>query len=359
MLTKHIFRILAAGLVSMTTLSIAAENNDELVNLFAATPASVVKPAAQVVSQAPPQTATTDAAAPSQSTTTPALAPTPAPKKEPPPEFSVWPDLPTPAEAAAFKAGAQGALPLSPEEITKFKAAATAGEKAAGMQKLSPINVSIPVSLEPGGQSPEIHVAANHGTTLILLDSTGTPWPVHGGFAPGSNDMVDVTDTKAPTKNAFIVVPKYGLSFVDTNLTLPLQDTSVPIIVRLISTTDGKYHERVELRVQRAGPNAPAAVVADDVPNLVDPTFQTVLDGVPVGMVPRKTDVAGVSVWEDRRQKMLYLRTTYQLLAPPREKEGTSADGTWAYRLPLTPYLLLSNNAGERIHVKVTGVGDE
>jgi hypothetical protein len=129
--------------------------------------------------------------------------------------------------------------------------------------------------------------------------------------------------------------------------------------VRFSTTKDKKYHERVELRIQRVGPNAPAAVVSDDVPNVTDPTYQSVLDGVPTGMVMRKTDTAGVTVWEDRRQKMLYLRTNYLLLSPPRDKEGQSADGTWAYRLPLTPSLLLSNNSGERIHVKIQGVGDE
>lgn len=349
MRTSRILPMLAIGIAVS-----AHARADEISNLFAVTPAPQAQAApANIVQQT---AATTAQPAPPSAQAAP--APQAAPKAVPP-DFAVWPDLPTPQEAAAFKAAGQAALPLSPAEVAKFKAANIAIEKAMVKQKLTPINISIPVSLEPGGQSPEIFVAANKGTTLILLDSTGNPWPVNKGFAPGSNEMIDVTDTKSPTNNTFIVVPKSAMSYVDTNLTLPLKDTSVPIIVRLSSTDDGKYHERVELRVQRAGPNAPAAIVAEDMPNLVDPVYQSVLDGAPIGLTQRKTDAAGVAVWEDRKQQALYLRTAYRLLSPAHTKEGQGADGTWAYRLPLTPRLLLANNAGERVHVKIQGVGDE
>lgn len=370
-------------LIYLTSWSANADDkNDGIGNLFG-TAAPTSQPAVQV--QVPVQTAQpAPATAPVVTDTTQPQPPAPVPagnvpvqnlnpptqpvkqivKKEPPPEFAVWPDMVTPDEAAAFKAAGQSAQPLSPAEIIKYKAAAQAAERAAVKQSLTPINISIPLTLEPGSLSPEIKIAANHGTSLILLDSSGNPWPVQSGFAPGTNDMIDVVETKSAVHNVFIVAPKTGLSFVDTNLTFPLKplteaETSLPLTVRIVTTEDGKYHEHVELRVQRAGPNAPAAVVGNDLPNVVDPVYQTVLDGIPVGMVRRKTDAPGIAVWEDRKQKLLYLRSNYRLISPSHDKEGQSADGTWAYRITLAPRLIFVTNAGERVHVKVIGVGDE
>lgn len=246
------------------------------------------------------------------------------------------PPLPT-----DFEVGVQQAMPITPEEIRLLRRMLDARQKAAAEWPNPPKSVtgSVTVSLDPGSTPAVVRPFFGVSTSLVLLDSTGAPWPVEN-FTVGNRTLFAVERLDGTTGSSFVISPlqTYGQS----NLILKLVGHPTPVVINLVSGQ--KVHDaRVEARVLGRGPNA--QVTSVPLTAGVDSRLLSVLDGVPPQ--GRRLTVTG-----DRSSQAwmmpdgyMWLRTTMAVSAPAFVSFVSSSDGTRVYKMtPTSKVLGMQNN---------------
>ncbi len=209
------------------------------------------------------------------------------------------------------------------------------------------------VSLPQGGdgRAPVIRLRRGYTTVLSFTDLTGAPWPIEEvlmdrAFVPASPDgngpEAEVSREDQGARHLLYLVPQRD--WMTGNAVVKLQVLADPLV--LILTDDGGKHVdfRVDLRLKLPGPNVDAAVLvrAGGI-HAGDRDLLDLLTGtVPVRAIRLAVEGGGP---EDRAWRVgtdLLLVTRSDLLSPgPWAAERGSA-GRWAYRLPDTPYALVS-----------------
>ena len=191
---------------------------------------------------------------------------------------------------------------------------------------------------------PEIRVRRGYTTVVGFSDLTGAPWPIEevlvdSRFLPGRES--------APAGHLLYLAPSEP--FLTGNLTVKLEGMPDPVVAMLRG--GGEVADfRVDLRLALAGPNVdPAALAKPEAFRAGD----AVLAGVLTGDVPaaaRRLKVVGGAAG-DRAWRLggdLLLVTRSHVLSPgPWAAERGSA-GRWVYRLPESPFVLVSDSGREK-----------
>lgn len=275
----------------------------------------LANPSGLPVSAAP----TTPAAVPQMMV--PAAQPTALSAPAAPP--SALPPLPSEMDVGIEESG------LDPKEIRRLRNVLDARQKAMMEVPNPPKSVtgSVSLSLDPGSTPAVIRPYYGVGTSLVILDSTGSPWPVEN-FTVGNRQQFQVDRLDGEKGSSFVVVPSqmYGQS----NLILKLVGHPTPVVINLIAGQ--KVHDaRIEARVLGRGPNAQVNSVA--LTPGVDSRLLSVLDGVPPS--GRALTVSGDSaskawVMPDGN---VWLRTALTVVSPAPLSFVSSSDGTRVYKL--------------------------
>jgi len=243
----------------------------------------------------------------------------------------------------SYKRAAEGLLPLSPDQIRVFMQKLETTQAASvipstGVPKGEVKVVSL--SLDPGGEPPQINLAAGYVTTIDIIDQTGEPWPI-ADVGVGGN--FEVTPTQAGS-HVVRVVP---LSRVGTgNLSILLKDLSTPIIFRL-SSGGSTFHMRYDARVPQIGPNAKTPLIKyrRTGPAAGDAVISMVLENAPPKEAKR-LKVGGVDArtmaWQIGEK--VFVRTPLSLLSPAWNASASSSDGMTVYEIGDAPVLLMSDN---------------
>jgi intracellular multiplication protein IcmK len=205
---------------------------------------------------------------------------------------------------------------------------------------------SVSVDLSPGASIPVLRVMPGEISNLVVLDSTGAPWPL---VAPPKISKPDLF-TAEWLKDSHIVVVSTISPYESGNLSVFLQGSATPVVVKLVTgEPDGKNEKtrvvdaRLDMRVPGRGPNAKAALMGPGKIALYDDTLQAFLDGIPPkdaravethGDVPSHT-----KIWQYNGD--IFVRTQ-QDIQTAFDQSLASGDGTKVYRLPATPYVTLS-----------------
>jgi len=254
-------------------------------------------------------------------------------------------------DEATFNDALKMLLPLKPAEIRRMLNAFKDSREAAETPITDPkpvVQVET-VSLDPSQVPPVIKTSPIRVTTLTILDSTGSPWPIQDVSWAGKFDVV------GPEEGGHVIRITPQTAHGTGNVSIRLVDLITPVTFTLQSGLDEVYY-RFDARIPKAGPLAKAPLIeygglkaiAGNDDNLVQ-----VLDGTPPAG-SEKMKVEGVdgrtSAW--RASGRLYLRTPLTLLSPSWDSSVMSADGMNVYTLGETPVILLSDG-GQMVRAQI------
>lgn len=341
-------------LLSVALLSICATSTAQQLppqqQTAAPVPTAVPVPTA-APQQAPAQTATNPYAQPQMNQ----VAQIPAPQQTAPTQMTAQaapsnPPQSLPPLPSDFELGVQQVMPMSPDEIRFLRRMLDARQKAASEIPNPPKSVtgSVSVSLDPGSSPAVVRPFFGVSTSLVILDSTGSPWPVEN-FTVGNKMLFNVERLDGATGSSFVISPiqTYGQS----NLILKLVGHPTPVVINLVSGQ--KIHDaRVEARVMGRGPNA--QVTSTPLTQGIDSRLLSVLDGVPP--TGRRVTVSGDRVTQGWMMPngRLWIRTPMTVISPAPLSFVSASDGTHVYELASSPTILgMINN--QFVTLKVEG----
>lgn len=257
------------------------------------------------------------------------------------------PPLTPPPEATDYERAEKMVAPYTEEEVVNLRKRLDTSRKAKSHKPLRsvPRISSISVDLSPGAELPIARTLPGEVTTLVFVDSTGAPWPLAVAPRISDNRFFSVEWLKDTPS----VVISALSSYEEGNVTVFLTGLPTPIVIKLATgEPDAKTKTRIvdyrlDLRIPGRGPNAQASFMGSSRVSLYDDVLQRFLDGVPPedaklvnmhGIPPARTQV-----WQYNNE--LFVRTQNDIQTA-FDQSMSAADGTRIYRLPLTPYITLS-----------------
>jgi intracellular multiplication protein IcmK len=91
-------------------------------------------------------------------------------------------NIPTsPDSTAAFNELLQQNLPLTPQQVVRLRQLIDVSQRAAAIPANvppKPVSTTLMINLAPGTTPPAIRLAQGYVTSLVFVDSTGSPWPI-------------------------------------------------------------------------------------------------------------------------------------------------------------------------------------
>lgn len=254
----------------------------------------------------------------------------------------VWREHAAPDDDVAR--GGRGVLPFTREQIEKLARLLEQTRAATARGAGRPVRGRLRRLHIDADAIPEIRVRRGYTTVVGFTDLTGAPWPIEEAlvdrrFLPGED--------AAPAGHLLYLSP--GVTFLSGNLTVKLAGLADPVVAMLRGGAETADF-RVDLRLGIAGPNVdPAALAKPEAFRAGDAALAGVLTGTPPEGA-RRLRVAGGSpadrAWRAGRDILLVTRA--HVLSPGPWAAERGAGGRWAYRLPATPFALVSEAGRER-----------
>lgn len=214
---------------------------------------------------------------------------------------------------------------------------------------------TLTVNLSPGASLPVLRTTTNQASTLMFTDNTGAPWPLAAPPYNGNPDGFAVSFI--PDSSVMTVQAKR--QYDRGNVTAYLKGLAVPVIIDINSGEAGNntgariIDSRLDLRIPQRGPQAKNMPAGQSKIGLNNSTLQAFLDGVPPKEARRlKTQGAlpDTQVWQMGDD--LYIRSRSEV-RDEFELTQASGDGTWLYKLPLTPEVAFSH-AGKTVYLTIS-----
>lgn len=255
-----------------------------------------------------------------------------------------------PDSEAAFNTMLEQNTPLTPRQVVQLRQQIDVSQRAASVPPNippKPVSTTLMLNLAPGTTPPAIRLAQAYVTSLVFVDSTGTPWPM-ASFDIGNPKAVNLQwDGKSNVLLVQAVQPySYG------NIVIRLIGLPTPITLELVSG-QRVVDYRVDIHVPGIGPNTKELPVGSDLPASANQLLLGVLDGLaPAGSKTMHVVGADAQAWV--LGSKLYLRTRFTVLSPGWIGKMVSPDGMQAYELPKTSSVLVSRY-GEPSELKIEG----
>ena len=207
----------------------------------------------------------------------------------------------------------------------------------------------------PGeGAIPVIAVRKGYVTAVSFTDATGAPWPigevlVDRRFLPEAvlpgGDGEDGGGSGRVASHLLYLAPQ--TRSLHGNAVVKLHGLAEPLVASLRGG-GAAADFRVEVRLGLPGPNAAPGVTSEAGFHAGDPVLLDLLGGVaPPGAERLAVDGGGPGARAWRHGGDLLLTTRADLLSPGPWAAERGAGGRWAYRLPDTPYALVTRGGRE------------
>lgn len=258
---------------------------------------------------------------------------------------------PTPDSAIAFNMMLQQNMPLTPEQVVALRQQIDMSQRAAAIPANippKPISSTIIINLAPGTTPPAVRLAQGYVSSLVFVDSTGSPWPI-ASFDIGSPKSMNVQwDGKSN-----IILLQAISPYSDGNMVVRLLGLPTPITLELVAG-QRVVDYRVDIHVSGIGPNTKELPIGTALPDSANQLLLGILDGVaPAGS--KTLTVQGVHAQAWLLGEKIYLRTRFTVLSPGWVGTMVSPDGMHAYELPRTSSVLISRY-GEPVELKIKGL---
>jgi len=256
----------------------------------------------------------------------------------------------TDADEAAFNSMMRKNMPLTPEQVVKLRQQIDTAQLAASIPANippKPVSTTVMVNLAPGTTPPAIRLAQGYVSSLVFVDSTGSPWPI-AAFDIGNPKSVNIQwDGKSNILMMQAVSPyNYG------DIVVRLVGLPTPVTLELV-TGQRVVDYRVDLHVSGIGPNTKELPIGSNLPSSANQLLLGILDGVsPAGSKMLVVSGADSQAWVVGDK--MYLRTRLTVLSPGWIGKMVSPDGMQAYELPKTSSVLVSRY-GRPVELKVEG----
>lgn len=258
-----------------------------------------------------------------------------------------WDDLALSDDEAA-RMGRE-ALPFTSEQIIAlgriFQETQAAASEAPGAR---PEARRQHIRIEPGTAEGSIEVQLAHGytTALSILDMTGEPWPIEEVLVDGRFIPAGMEDRAGTASHILYLSPVER--HLHGNAIVKLSNLAEPLALALVAGS-GTVDFHVDLRIAGSGPNAdPSHLVAPRTFHAGDEVLLDLLAGItPSGAARLRLTGGGASdrAWADDGDILLLTRAL--VLSPGPWAAERSADGRWAWRLPDTPFALVTRDGRE------------
>lgn len=237
----------------------------------------------------------------------------------------------------AFQDVMQQAIPLSPSQIQQLRARYDESLQAASTAydvPPQPVSSLQYVDLSPGATPPAVRLARGFVSSIAFVDATGAPWPIV------AYDLGDPKSFSLEWDKNNVLMVQALTAYNYGNIAVKLQGEPTPIMLTLIPGQK-QVDYRVDLHVQKVGPNAKESITIDNLPNTEKPVLLNVLNSIPpAGSKPVQVAGTGVQAWS--KNGILYVRTQWTILSPGWLSVIESNDGMKAYEMQTTPMLLVS-----------------
>ncbi len=260
-------------------------------------------------------------------------------------------NLPTdPDSQAAFNAMVQQNMPLTPEQIVKLRQLIDTSQRAASIPATvppKPVSSTLIINLAPGATPPAIRLAQGYVTSLVFVDSTGSPWPIAAYDIGNPKNTTLQWDGKSNVLLIQAMTP-YG----DSDLVIRLTGLPTPITLELVSG-QRVVDYRTDIHVPGLGPNSKELPTGTGLPNSANQLLLNVLDGVaPPDSKPLTVMGADCQAW--LLGDTMYLRTRLTLLSPGWIGRMVSPDGMYAYEVQKSSSVLVSQY-GNPVELTIEG----
>lgn len=266
---------------------------------------------------------------------------------------AIPPTSPRPsAEAtAAFNAMLQQNMPLTPLQVVQLHQQIDMSQRAASIPANippKPVSSTIMVNLAPGTTPPAVRLAQGYVSSLVFIDSTGSPWPI-ASFDIGNPKAVNIQwDGKSN-----VLLLQAVAAYSDGNIVVKLVGMPTPITLELVAG-QRVVDYRADIHVSGIGPNTKDLPMGTPLPNSANQLLLGVLDGIaPAGSKSLTVPGADNQAW--LLGEKMYLRTRFTVLSPGWVGKMVSPDGMIAYEMPKTSSVLISRY-GEPVELKVEGI---
>ena len=197
-----------------------------------------------------------------------------------------------------------------------------------------------------GGAIPEIAVRRGYATAISFTDATGAPWPIEDVLVDRRFLPEVENDGEDGKGHLLYLVPQRR--YLHGNAVVKLGGLAEPVVA-VLREVGGEADFRVDMRLGLPGPNAdPAALVRPEGFHAGDPQLLELLGG----SVPPDAERLAVEggARDDRAWRSggdLLLLTRAHLLSPGPWAAERGPGGRWAYRMPDTPYALVTRGGRE------------
>jgi intracellular multiplication protein IcmK len=259
--------------------------------------------------------------------------------------------IPPPQDSAiAFNAMLQQNVPLTPQQVVQLRQQIDISQRAAAVTPNippKPVSTTLMVNLAPGTTPPAVRLAQGYVSSLVFVDSTGSPWPV-ASFDIGNPKAVNL---QWDGKSNILLIQALS-PYSDGDIVVRLVGLPTPITLELVAG-QRVVDYRVDIHVSGIGPNTKDVPLGTNLPSSANQLLLGVLDGVaPAGSKPLEVSGADCQAWV--LGDKMYLRTRMTVLSPGWVGKMTSIDGMQAYELPRTSSVLISRY-GEPAELKLEG----
>ena len=253
-------------------------------------------------------------------------------------------------------------FPLSPEQIKQVRFLYNETKQAAAVTEkvpAKPVSSVIAVDLSPGATPPVIRLSSGFVSSLVFLDSTGSPWPIKA-YDIGDPQAFNIqwqqgsaAEEKAgqSMNNAMLIQP--SAMYKHGNLAVMLRGLNTPIMFTLLPG-QRVVDYRLDVQVPGLGPLANGSAISS-LPMQSNPHLLNVLNNISPPNA-KVLDIEGGDArgWVDGGT--MYLRTSLTLVSPSWVSTMSSSDGmVRAYSLPAASVLLAMQN-GKLIKLSVKGL---
>jgi len=250
----------------------------------------------------------------------------------------------------AFNSMMQQNMPLTPQQVVKLKQMIDQSQRAAAMPANvppKPVSSTLMVNLAPGATPPAIRLAQGYVTSLVFVDSTGSPWPI------AAYDIGDPKTTSIQWDGkSNVLLIQASAPYGDSDLVIRLVGMNTPITLALV-LGQRVVDYRTDIHVSGLGPNSKDLPTGIGLPNSANQLLLGVLDGIaPPGS--RQLTVKGGDCLAWLLGDKMFLRTRLTVLSPGWVGRMVSPDGMYAYEIQKSSSVLVSQY-GNPIELKIEG----